>query len=86
MRNHPGCKPDQTFAPDGTPITLATLPPRRLTRWTSRRKAMVVAAVQAGIIELDAACERYDLSVEEFLTWRAALRVGGFKALSVSNE
>ena len=38
-------------------------------RWTTRRKALVVAAVRTGRITLQKACERYELSVEEFLTW-----------------
>jgi uncharacterized protein DUF1153 len=44
------------------------LPPR-IKRWTSRRKAAVVAAVHSGEITLEAACVRYELSVEEFRTW-----------------
>jgi hypothetical protein len=38
-------------------------------RWTIHRKAVVVAAVRTGMITLQKACERYELSVEEFLTW-----------------
>ena len=38
-------------------------------RWTIRRKAVVVAAVRTGRITLQKACEWYELSVEEFLTW-----------------
>jgi Protein of unknown function (DUF1153) len=43
--------------------------PRPTGRWTIRRKAVVVAAVRTGMITLEKACERYELSVEEFLTW-----------------
>ena len=41
-------------------------PPPPVTRWTSRRKAAVVAAVHSGEITLEAACGRYELSIEEF--------------------
>ena len=44
-------------------------PPRPVTRWTSRRKAAVVAAVHSGEITLEAACGRYELSIEEFRAW-----------------
>jgi Protein of unknown function (DUF1153) len=43
--------------------------PRPTGRWTIRRKTVVVAAVRTGMITLEKACERYELSVEEFLTW-----------------
>jgi hypothetical protein len=41
-------------------------PPPPVTRWTIRRKAAVVAAVHSGEITLEAACGRYELSIEEF--------------------
>jgi hypothetical protein len=43
--------------------------PPPIKRWTSRRKAAVVAAVRSGEITLEAACGRYELSIEEFHTW-----------------
>ena len=46
-------------------------PPPPVTRWTSRRKAAVVAAVHSGEITLEAACWRYELSIEEFRTWES---------------
>jgi hypothetical protein len=49
--------------------TIDPLP--RVTRWTSRRKAAVVAAVHSGEITLEAACGRYELSIEEFRTWES---------------
>ena len=42
-----------------------------ITRWTGRRKAAVVAAVHSGEITLEAACRRYELSIEEFHTWES---------------
>jgi hypothetical protein len=49
---------------------MSDLPPP-ITRWTSRHKAEVVAAVHSGEITLEAACGRYELSIEEFRTWES---------------
>jgi hypothetical protein len=46
------------------------LPPLTTKRWVARRKAAVVAAVRAGVITVDEACRRYQLSEEEFLAWQ----------------
>ena len=45
------------------------LPRRGLKRWRPRHKAMVVAAVRHGLITINEACARYDLSLEEYLSW-----------------
>lgn len=39
-------------------------------RWGLRMKARVVAGVEGGLITLAEACAWYDLSAEEYLTWR----------------
>ena len=62
-------------------ITLADLPPANTTRWVTRRKAQVVAAVRKGILSLDEACARYTLSVEEFLNWQELIDRHGMRAL-----
>ena len=54
---------------DGSEITLADLPPPNLRRYLPRHKAMVVAAVRHGLITLDQACKRYELSTEDYLSW-----------------
>ena len=38
-------------------------------RWTVRRKAAIVEAVRSGRVSLDAICQAYKLSIEEFLAW-----------------
>ena len=38
-------------------------------RWTVRRKAAIVEAVRSGRVSLDAICQTYKLSIEEFLAW-----------------
>lgn len=48
--------------------TIDSPPP--VTRWTTRRKAAVVAAVHSGEITLETACGRYELSIEEFRGWQ----------------
>ena len=61
------------IGPDGSPLTLADLPPPSTRRWVIRRKAEVVAAVRGGLLSLDDACKRYTLTVEEFLAWQHAI-------------
>jgi hypothetical protein len=50
-------------------MRLDQLPRRGLKRWRPRHKAMVVAAVRHGLITVNEACARYDLSIEEYLSW-----------------
>jgi hypothetical protein len=56
------------IGPDGSPLTIADLPPPTTKRWVIRRKAEVVAAVRGGLLSLEEACARYTLTVEEFLS------------------
>lgn len=60
------------IGPDGRRVTLADLPRRDLKRFSPRHKAMVVAAVQNGLITLDEACRRYELSTDDYLSWYRA--------------
>ena len=62
----------------------AGLPAANTKRWGARRKAAVVAAVQCGRITLEEACRRYELSEEEFLSWRRAFETYGVASLRVS--
>ncbi len=64
------------IGPDGSPLTLVDLPPPNTRRWVVRRKAQVVAAVRGGLLTLEEACERYMLTIEEFLVWQHALWQG----------
>ena len=57
-------------APDGSPLTMADLPPTGAQRWVARKKAIVVIAVRGGLLTMDEACERYRLSVDEFISWQ----------------
>lgn len=67
--------------PDRQPAALEDLPPPDTKRWVIRRKAEVVAAVRNGVITLEDACERYTLSVEEFLSWQRAIDKHGLRGL-----
>jgi hypothetical protein len=69
------------IGPDGSPLTLADLPPPNTKRWVIRRKAEVVAAVRGGLLSLDEACRRYTLTVEEFLAWQRAIDRFGMPGL-----
>jgi Protein of unknown function (DUF1153) len=57
------------------------LPPPNTRRWVVRRKAAVVAAVNSGKITLEQACQVYQLSEEEFLSWQHAFETHGFAGL-----
>jgi hypothetical protein len=58
----------------GKRLTLADLPSPQTKRWVIRRKAEVVAAVLGGLLSLDDACERYNLTVEEFISWQRQMQ------------
>jgi hypothetical protein len=74
--------PLQCFlGPNGDVLTIADLPPPNTTRWVRRRKAEVVLAVRAGLLSLDAACERYGLTAEEFSYWEGAVKKQGLPKL-----
>ena len=60
------------------------LPPSDTKRWVVRRKAAVVQAVRVGMISLQEACLRYDLSVEEFFAWQRAVERHGIPGLRVT--
>jgi len=60
------------------------LPPANTKRWVIRRKAEVVAAVRSGIISLEDACNRYKLSMEEFLSWQRLIDSHGLAGLRVT--
>ena len=60
------------------------LPPPDTKRWVTRRKAVIVNAVRAGVISLEEVCRRYKLSVEEFLAWEHAIDMHGVPGLRVT--
>ncbi len=77
----PDRRSPELIGPGGEPITLGSLPAPDTKRWVIRRKAAVVAAVRGGLLTLAEACERYTLSVEEFLSWQQAIEHHGVAGL-----
>ena len=71
--------PSQAVA--AMPVALTELPPVTTTRWVTRRKAAVVAAVREGVLTLEEACRRYQLSVEEFTSWQRLVDRHGLPGL-----
>lgn len=62
---------------------LPPLPPANTVRWVARRKAEVVAAVHNGTLSMREACQRYNLSSDEFLEWERHYKQGGLTGLQV---
>ena len=69
------------IGPDGSPLTVADLPPKDTKRWVIRRKAEVVAAVRGGLLSIEEACDRYKLTVDEFLSWQRSIDKHGLPGL-----
>jgi hypothetical protein len=69
------------IGPDGSPLTVADLPSPSTKRWVIRRKAEVVAAVRGGLLSLEEACNRYALTVDEFLSWQMSIDQHGLAGL-----
>lgn len=69
--------------PDGSVLTLADLPCAD-TRWVASRKAVVVRAVEHGLLSRDEALDRYGLSEEELDGWSRAVAAYGVRALRIT--
>ena len=69
------------IGPTGAPLTKNDLPPPNTGRWVIRRKAEVVAAVRGGLLSLEEACDRYTLTVEEYLSWQRSIDRHGLAGL-----
>ncbi|HEX8057315.1 DUF1153 domain-containing protein [Novosphingobium sp. G106] len=76
-------RPIAVMGPQGAPLTRHSLPALG-ERWTARRKADVVAAVQGGLLTVDEACDRYRMSVEELASWMRTEERLGVRGLRVT--
>jgi len=76
--------PPAIVGPYGNSLSVENLPPPDTKRWVVRRKAEVVAAVSGGLLGLEEACNRYSLSVEEFMSWRRAVEKHGIRGLRIT--
>lgn len=88
MHAHRHIRAATVIGPLGEQLTLQSLP-APTERWTCRRKAEVVAAVNGGLLTIDEACGRYRMSVEELASWmRAEERMGmpGLRATRVQEN
>ena len=66
-------------------VSVATeLPPTDTKRWVVRRKAAVLAAIDAGILTRAEACARYHISEVELRLWERAVRCAGVPGLRVT--
>ena len=77
-------RPTFVIGPLGEMLTLDALPSPAQSRWTIRRKAEVVSAVQGSLLTHDEACTRYNLTVEEFSSWQRAVDRSGMQGLRVT--
>ena len=84
MLEYKDIHPAPVIGPLGEPLTLETLPPADTVRWVVRRKAEVIAAVVGGLLTVDAACKRYSISLEEFISWQRAVDRNGMGGLRVT--
>ncbi|MEM6408053.1 MAG: DUF1153 domain-containing protein [Pseudomonadota bacterium] len=70
--------------PDGTQLNRSDLPSPNTTRWVASRKALVVKAVENGLMSEEEACDTYGLSKEELESWRNAVSEFGVRALKTT--
>ncbi len=73
--------PHVVILDDGQALSKSDLPDPRTSRWVASRKAIVVKAVEAGLLKFEEACEMYAISDEELISWRNAVSRYGEKAL-----
>jgi hypothetical protein len=70
--------------PNLVPLRLEDLPAPSTRRWVARRKAAVVAAVRGGLLTLEEACRRYNLSAEEYASWERLIDRHGLVGLRIT--
>lgn len=77
-------RPASVVGPNGSVLRLEDLPPAETRRWVARRKGEVVVAVRAGLLTFAEACQRYNLSDEEFTAWQRAIDRHGLGGLRIT--
>ncbi|MDJ0630337.1 MAG: DUF1153 domain-containing protein [Rhodobacter sp.] len=76
--------PRTVTLPDGSTMSRADMPAPDTRRWVASRKAAVVRGVSAGLMSLKEALDTYELSEDEFASWRAAIETHGEAALKAT--
>lgn len=84
MPQNAGDHTTEIIGPDGEVISWETLPASTTTRWVTRRKAQVIAAIRGGLLTIEDACQRYRLTVDELSEWQAALDKHGARGLKTT--
>ena len=84
MLKNENIRPSEVIGPLGFPLSIDDLPAPDTRRWVSRRKAEVVAAVEGGLLTTEEACERYNLTIEELVSWERAMDRHGMHGLRVT--
>lgn len=84
MLDHDRTRPASVVGPLGEKLTMEALPSPSNSRWTIRRKAEVVAAVEGGMLPLTEACERYIIELEELTSWQRSVDRSGMLGLRVT--
>jgi hypothetical protein len=77
-------RPESVIGPLGQPMTLASLPPPDTKRWIAHRKAELVCAVEGGLLTIEEVCERYNIQLEEFVSWQRGIDRLGLRGLWVT--
>jgi Protein of unknown function (DUF1153) len=86
MRQEPESYAGTVMGIDGSPLTLASLPPSRNTRWVARRKAEILLLVRGRLLTMLEACDQHGISVEEFKDWQRAYDMHGLSGLYASRS
>lgn len=69
-----------------TKNTTLELPPPGTMRWSARSKAAVVAAIRAGVLTIEEACENYALSTAEYESWESGFDTLGLEGLGLAGR
>lgn len=70
---------------DGAPLNVADdLPNANDCRWTPRRKANLLLAIDGGVVGIELALTRYALSRDELAAWRRDIGRHGYNALKTT--
>lgn len=72
------------MGPEGHHISMADLPKPGHVRWTPKRKAVVLCAIEGGILDDNAALRMYGLSSGELYYWRRLYARQGMDGLKTT--
>lgn len=78
-------KPTAALKFHDDPLAVSGLPPLNTSRWTARRKAEVVAAIERNLVSSEQACAWYGLSPEELEEWQRASDCAGLPGLRITH-